>query len=160
MWIHKILNKPFKTALIICSCLIIGFLFIKSDFKIQMNAFAEEQEMDIDETDLDVILINNQDYDKDRKGPVSFPHKAHAKDYNLLCWDCHHEYEDGENIYSPWGTTLLCADCHDPYEKFDEVVKLKTAYHLSCKTCHEKMKIYGDEPFAYRKCNRCHLPAE
>ena len=25
---------------------------------------------------------------------------------------------------------------------------------------YEKMKIYGDEPFAYRKCNRCHLPAE
>jgi hypothetical protein len=145
-----------KIILMIMVCVSMVFLFTTSDLKSVLNAFAEEQEEMSETEDLDTIVIDNKDYEKDRKGPVIFPHLAHARDYKILCWDCHHEYDDGENIYEPWVETLACIDCHDPYEKFDTIVKLQTAYHLSCKGCHEEMKIYGDEPLAYRKCNRCH----
>lgn len=145
-----------KIILILLICVSAVFLFTTSNMKSVITAFAEEPESASESEDLDTILIDNEDYEKDRKGPVLFPHKKHARDFKILCWDCHHEYDDGENIYSPWGDAYACIDCHDPYEKMDNIVKLQTAYHLSCKGCHEKMEIYGDEPLAYRKCNRCH----
>lgn len=143
-----------KICFIMAICVSAAFLFAASDFKTVINAFAEETENESE--NLDTIVINNLDYEKDRKGPVIFPHLRHARDDKILCWECHHVYEDGKNVYEPWGETYACIDCHDPYEEFDHIPRLQTAYHLCCKTCHEKRKIYGDEPLAYRKCNRCH----
>lgn len=151
------IKMPFFIALFIA----LGFLITMPVQNI-LIAHAQEDVIETEPEDLDIIIINNDVYEKDRKGPVVFAHREHAKDYKLICWDCHHEYEEegGENIYSPWGTTMACAECHDPIEKQDNIVKLQTAYHLSCKKCHEEMKIYGDEPLAYRKCNRCHEKKE
>ena len=157
MQIKKLFHGHLITVSVFVICLLAGFIFMSYDRLPLFTAFAGENESVDDEDNLDVIVINNDVYEKDRRGPVIFPHLKHAKDDKLLCWECHHEYDDGgNNIYVPWNSTLACADCHDPDEKVDNVVKLQTAYHLSCKNCHEKMKIYGDEPFAYRKCNRCH----
>ena len=154
MRITKVLGNPIKKSLIIMICISVGLGLAISGTMI-FRASAEESEKE-SLNDLDIIVLDKEDYEKDRKGPVRFEHKMHAREYKILCWECHHEYEDGANIYSPWGTTMKCDDCHDPEEKMDEVVKLQTAFHLLCKTCHEKSKIYGDEPLAYRKCNRCH----
>ena len=104
----------------------------------------------------DIITIDNSGYEKDRKGPVEFAHKEHARDYEIFCWDCHHDYQDNQNIWSPWGTTQKCIACHDPSQKKDTAMKLQTAYHLNCKTCHIERKIFQDEPLAYRKCFKCH----
>ena len=156
MQVHKIFSGSLKIFFIMLVCAFMAFLFTTSNLKPVINALAGEDETTAETEDLDTIVIDNDVYEKDRKGPVIFPHKKHARDYKILCWECHHEYDDGDNIYSPWDTTLACSDCHDPDEKMDTVVKLQTAYHLSCKKCHEERKIYGDEPFAYRKCNRCH----
>jgi hypothetical protein len=124
------------------------------------STFAEDEdnatEVVENSPDLDVIVIDNQVYEKDRKGPSKFEHRKHAKDFGITCWDCHHEYENGENVWSPWGETLKCAECHDPDEKIDDVLKLQAAYHKNCKKCHEEKKIYGNDRLAYRKCNKCH----
>jgi hypothetical protein len=115
---------------------------------------------DSETQDLDNIIINNPDYERDRKGPVAFPHRKHALDYKVLCWECHHNYEDKVNVWSPWMETEKCVDCHDPMEADGEILKLQTAYHVNCKTCHIERKIFNDDPLAYRKCNTCHEKAD
>lgn len=143
--------------LIIITFIILTGLFIISGSN---STYAEDEdnttEMDENARNLDVIIIDNQVYEKDRKGPSRFEHRKHAKDLGIICWECHHEYEDGENVWSPWGETQKCVECHMPDEKIDNIVKLQAAYHLNCKKCHEERKIYGNDRLAYRKCNKCH----
>lgn len=105
---------------------------------------------------LDVIIISNDVYDKDRKGPVTFSHRKHAKDYGISCWDCHHVYEEGINTWSPWEGADKCSDCHDPDEKMDGAMKLQTAYHVNCKNCHKDMAKEKKTTGPYRKCLTCH----
>lgn len=108
--------------------------------------------------DLDVINIDNEGYRKDRKGPVIFEHKMHAQDYEVSCWQCHHEFQDGENIWAPWSdTTTRCAECHDPITSSGSVSNLQKAYHVNCKICHKEMEIFGEKSIAYRECDTCHI---
>lgn len=106
--------------------------------------------------ELDYIVINNEVYEKDRKGPVYFGHRKHAKEYGVSCWDCHHDYVDDKNMWSPWTDTMECVECHDPYEDNGAIMRLQTAYHLNCKTCHKENAVFGNDAQAYRKCNTCH----
>ncbi len=106
--------------------------------------------------ELDYVVIDNEVYEKDRKGPVSFAHRKHAKEYGVSCWDCHHDYADSGNTWSPWGDTMACVECHDPYEDDGAIMKLQTAYHLNCKTCHKEKAVFGNDAQAYRKCTTCH----
>ena len=105
---------------------------------------------------LDVIVISNDVYDRDRKGPVTFSHRKHAKDYKILCWECHHDYEEGINTWSPWDGAEKCSECHDPDEKMDEVMKLQTAYHINCKNCHKTMAEKNNKTGPSRRCLTCH----
>ena len=109
---------------------------------------------------LDVIIIDNEGYKKDKKGPVEFSHKKHSMEYKIICWDCHHNYKDDKNVWAPWDETKKCNQCHHPSKKDVSEVKLQKAYHLSCKGCHkalaEKEKKHG-EP---RKCGHCHIKVE
>lgn len=131
-------------------CLIVsGWVFASSD--------QSGEEGITEYHELDHIIINNSDYKKDRKGPVPFPHRKHALDYQVSCWDCHHIYEGEVNEWAPWGETYKCIECHDPLEKVGNTEKLQTAYHLSCKKCHLEKKIFEDEPLAYRRCSTCHV---
>jgi len=107
-------------------------------------------------SDLNVIIIDNNGYHENRRGPVKFPHLKHAEDYKISCWQCHHVYKDDKNVYTPWGKTDRCITCHDPLKKQENAMMLQTSYHLSCKKCHEAMKIYKDNPEDYRKCTTCH----
>ena len=79
----------------------------------------------------DAFKIENQGYKKRRKGPVYFTHRKHAYNYKILCWDCHHEYEDSKNVWSPWNGTPKCVECHDPEESVDNMPNLQKAYHLT-----------------------------
>jgi hypothetical protein len=105
---------------------------------------------------LDVIIIDNEGYKKDRRGPVEFSHKKHAREYNLLCWECHHEYEGGENIWAPWDETRKCRQCHDPVKSEPNEIKLQKAYHLNCKGCHMGLAEAAQKAGAFKKCNGCH----
>ncbi len=75
------------------------------------------------------------------KGPVVFPHKAHAEKAGIKCAECHHKDAAGKE--------QTCSTCHKA-EKTGEAVSFKDAMHNSCKSCHQKM---GKGP---TKCNDCH----
>ena len=141
-----------KLLLITVICVSIGIVF---------TAIGSRNIAVAESDSLDVIVINNDIYEKDRKGPVYFEHKKHARDYDVSCWDCHHDYDNnGENLWSPWEETQKCMECHDPDEEYDNIPKLQTAYHVNCKNCHKEKAIFGDDPLAYRKCTTCHEKAE
>lgn len=108
--------------------------------------------------DLDNILIQNEGYEKRKKGPVRFPHRRHALDAGILCWECHHDYRNNENVWSPWGETQTCKSCHGASEAGQNPIRLQKAYHLSCKKCHEALVKAKKKAGEFRKCKGCHLP--
>ncbi|RJR42702.1 MAG: hypothetical protein C4576_15610 [Desulfobacteraceae bacterium] len=108
------------------------------------------------ESSLDAFTIENKGYKSERKGPVDFSHRKHAMDYRVSCWDCHHEYKDGKNIYSPWEQTQQCSECHDPVKSKDKIPSLQKAFHMNCRDCHLKMAEQKKKTGPYRKCFGCH----
>jgi hypothetical protein len=101
----------------------------------------------------DVISIENKGYDQDKRGPVNFTHKKHAEDYQVACAECHHEYENGKNVWKETDPVKKCVECHDPVEKKGDVDKLQTAFHNNCQGCHKELK---DKEAPFRKCTDCH----
>ena len=112
-----------------------------------------------DETDVppEEIVINNDEYRQDRKGPVPFSHLAHAEDYEVACTECHHDYEDGKNLWEEGDIAYRCSECHDPLESDGNTKKLLLAYHNNCIGCHKKLVKEGtSEEAPYNKCFKCH----
>ncbi len=102
-----------------------------------------------------VITIDNLGYESDNKGPVIFSHARHYYEYNIDCAQCHHIYQDGQNIWKQGDSVQKCATCHDPNEEQDNVFKLQKAFHDNCRSCHSEVSKEGkDAP--YRKCSDCH----
>ena len=99
------------------------------------------------------LMIENQGYKTDKKGPVKFSHEKHSKDYGVACTDCHHEYSDGKNTWKEGDPVKKCNACHDPIKTDGNVHKLQTAFHKNCKDCHKEHK---DKNAPYKKCNDCH----
>jgi hypothetical protein len=104
----------------------------------------------------DVLTLDNKAYKADRKGPVTFTHRKHAMEYRVSCWDCHHEYKDGKNVWSAWGETQKCSKCHDPEKSQDKVANLQKAFHMNCKTCHQNLAAQKKKTGPYKKCLGCH----
>jgi len=103
------------------------------------------------------ITINNEGYRQDRKGPVVFSHLAHAEDYEVACKDCHHDYEDGKNLWEEGDPVNRCSECHDPEVSDGNVKKLLLAYHAKCIGCHKRLVKEGiSEEAPYNKCYQCH----
>lgn len=107
--------------------------------------------------DLDVIMIDNKGYKKDKKGPVRFTHKRHARMHRVSCWECHHVYVKGENVWVPWGETKKCNQCHDPINDGPTNKKLQKAFHYNCKKCHEALAKENKKMGDAKKCTNCHL---
>ena len=91
----------------------------------------------------DDIVIENEGYETDRKGPVEFSHLAHMEDYEIECMGCHHDYQDGKNVWDEGDSVEKCVSCHDPLKSEGNVKKLKTAYHKNCKKCHQDLAKEG-----------------
>jgi hypothetical protein len=105
----------------------------------------------------DDILLENEDYKKDRKGPVPFSHLNHSEDYEVACDQCHHEYDDGKNVWQEGDTVKKCGDCHDPKETKGDIKKLQLAFHRNCKNCHKELAKEGiSEDAPFKKCGDCH----
>jgi hypothetical protein len=147
-----------------CAALFIGLLMliaIKVDLYFtpmggMSIAVAAESKEPASSSDLDVVIINNKDYKSKRRGPVSFTHLKHAKNYGISCWTCHHEYEDSTNVWVPWSETPKCSDCHDPGKGEGKMVGLQKAYHVECRGCHQTLKDQGKKTGPYRGCFGCH----
>ena len=101
----------------------------------------------------DVIPIENKGYDQDRRGHVNFTHKKHTEEYQVGCAECHHEYENGKNVWKETDPVKKCVECHDPVEKKGDVDKLQLAFHNNCQGCHKELK--GKEAPS-KKCADCH----
>lgn len=147
-------------------CLSLLAVLVFTEWQITMVEAGENQMTGVSSGDtgatadpgnLNVILLNNQGYKKKRKGPVEFTHKKHVYQYRLFCWDCHHDYQDGQNVWVPWGETKRCDQCHDPRKKEPNEIMLQKAFHYQCKGCHKKLAKEHKKTGAYRKCGGCHL---
>ena len=103
----------------------------------------------------DEVIIEGDSYAKDKKGPVKLSHKKHSVEYKVACDDCHHDYQDGKNVWTAEAPVKDCVECHDPAESVGNVKKLQTAYHNNCKKCHKQVNKEGKEAPA-KKCNDCH----
>ena len=103
----------------------------------------------------DEIVIENQGYTSDKKGPVRFGHKRHYELYKITCNECHHLYQDGKNIWKEGSPVDKCIACHDPTKDQDNVMKLQSAYHNNCKNCHKEISEETDKA-PYKKCSGCH----
>lgn len=106
-------------------------------------------------SEIDEIIINNQGYATDKKGPVKFSHGRHYKEYKTDCVQCHHVYQDGENLWKHGDKVEKCVTCHDQTETQGGVLKLQTAFHKNCRGCHIEGSSEGKEA-PYKKCSRCH----
>lgn len=104
----------------------------------------------------DEILIENKIYRTDRKGSVRFSHLEHAEGYVEACEDCHHEYQDGQNIWQEGQPVKKCSSCHDPKKRQGNARKLNIAFHKNCKGCHQKLAREGGTDAPYRQCTECH----
>ncbi len=105
----------------------------------------------------DDLMIENQGYKSDRKGPIEFTHLNHSMDYEVACKECHHEYKDGENVWQEGDPVKKCVECHNPIKNEAKTKKLSIAFHKNCKGCHLallKEEISDSAP--YKKCTDCH----
>jgi Class III cytochrome C family len=100
----------------------------------------------------DVIIIENK-YKDDKKGPVKYSHKKHEEEYKVACTECHHDYKDGKNVWKDTDPVKKCSECHDPEKKQGNADKLNLAFHKNCQGCHKELK---DKKGPYKNCNDCH----
>jgi hypothetical protein len=102
------------------------------------------------------VVIENDGYRPDRKGPVHFSHAAHADNYDIICEACHHEYEDGENVWTEGDDVLSCNECHEADAGDTGMLRLKMAYHKNCQGCHKEKATRESGAAPYNRCNACH----
>jgi predicted CXXCH cytochrome family protein len=103
------------------------------------------------------VIINNEGYKHDRKGPVEFTHIDHADLYEVACNKCHHYYEDGKNVWQEGDYVPKCSECHYPDEDEGNAKNLRLSFHKLCKGCHEDLRKQGLSKYApFRKCRSCH----
>ena len=103
------------------------------------------------------IRINNEGYRHDKKGPVWFTHLVHAEDYGFDCRECHHDYQDGKNVWEDGDPVEGCVSCHDPRLSDGNMRRLQSAYHGNCRRCHREMAKRGEsEDAPYGRCYLCH----
>lgn len=108
----------------------------------------------------DKVLIKNDGYWPDRKGAVHFSHAAHADGYDIRCDACHHEYEDGDNVWEEGEDVPACNECHETEAGDDGMLRLKMAYHKNCQGCHKEEPARVNGPAPYNRCNACHQKDE
>ncbi len=130
-----------KKGLLILTALVCACLFVTSGILTAAD-FPEE------------IVFDGKDYKKDIKPPVKFAHMKHASDYGIECSECHHDYQNGENVWEAGDDVKHCSECHDPNKNNDKAKKLMMAFHNNCKNCHKEK----GEP-APTKCEGCHIEA-
>jgi hypothetical protein len=104
----------------------------------------------------DDVSIENEGYKKDKKGSVKLSHKKHSAEYKVACTECHHDYQDGKNVWKEGDPVKKCSECHNPLKNVGKVKKLQLSYHTNCKDCHKKVAKEGKKNAPFKKCKDCH----
>ena len=99
-------------------------------FLLSLPAFAQE----------DMVVVEGDGFEVQRRPPAVFRHDDHNETAEIEeCNECHHVYENGEEIADESSEDQRCADCHT--EKSDgNRPGLRKAFHLNCKGCHQSKK--------------------
>lgn len=102
-----------------------------------------------------IVLDNANGYARNQRPAVIFSHELHMDMAD--CLDCHHDYDDGENILDEdeleeGNTAIRCATCHDS----DSTVDMRRAYHFQCLGCHRQARIDG-QAAGPELCGGCHI---
>jgi predicted aldo/keto reductase-like oxidoreductase len=103
----------------------------------------------------DDVTIENEGYKKDKKGPVKLSHKKHSAKFQVTCTECHHDYQNGKNVWKEGMPVEKCSSCHSPSKNVGKVKKLQLSYHTNCKNCHKAAAKEGKKA-PYKKCKECH----
>ncbi len=102
------------------------------------------------------------------KGPVTFTHQKHSKDYNIGCGECHHN-DKGQPLTNlkPGEPVKKCIDCHtkpglvkgkearEMPEK-EQLAHIGNAFHTNCIDCHKKVNKEKNTKAAPQACKDCH----
>jgi hypothetical protein len=100
----------------------------------------------------------NNDSAYRQRPPVMFFEKYHDQHMeNQDCLDCHHKYENGENILDAadledGDSEVYCASCHNDHEKYD----LQQAFHRQCMGCHDRLSA-ANMKTGPSLCGECHV---
>ena len=99
----------------------------------------------------DNLLLRDEELNLRGVSHVSFNHFTHAsaKGLNIPCANCHHK---DDNL-------SRCKKCHGKSSvmvKGKVVPKLKRAFHLQCKNCHNAHRKSNDDSKAPIRCSECH----
>lgn len=99
----------------------------------------------------DMVIVDNDVFDKPQRPPAVFEHEAHNEKAEIEeCNLCHHIYEEGKLVEDESSEDQRCSDCHG-LEAEENQPGLMKAYHLNCKGCHLKKK---SGPVM---CGECHV---
>jgi hypothetical protein len=114
-------------------------------------AWAEKYETESGEVEDFMELQHSDIFTDPKRGPVPFSHRAHHEYYGVKCEQCHHMFDNGENIWQPGDDAYYCSDCHtEAYQPVGGVRSLHQAFHRNCIDCH----LQTDS--APRTCEECH----
>ena len=111
------------------------------------------------------IAMESDVYSTHTKPIIKFTHAKHAEDYSIGCAECHHDYQDGKNIWKQGDAVLKCSGCHSEAKKAKDVKMSKeeqmkkyhyTAIHANCKGCHTALKKEGKDT-GPTTCTKCHV---
>jgi hypothetical protein len=124
----------------------------------------------------EVIQLDTKAYSKNTKGPVSFKHLKHQKDYKkkhpefyrVSCGECHHDQNHKPRKNLKVGQAVKkCIECHKKpaYIKGKRAKALSkkqilkyhaNALHENCKGCHKKVNKKTRKKTAPTTCKACH----
>ncbi|MFH1673842.1 MAG: acidic tetraheme cytochrome c3 TmcA [Pseudomonadota bacterium] len=79
---------------------------------------------------------------------AAFSHALHSDDLGIDCLECHHIYENGENVWDD-SAESDCTACHKLEAEGRKMPAVK-AFHTNCQGCH---KEEGKGPIT---CGECH----
>lgn len=109
-------------------------------------------------------MVTIKEFPNATKGAVAFPHQKHQVDNKIGCNQCHHQYQDGKNVWKEGDAVDKCSKCHTEMTTEGEKklspeqqkLNLKLAFHNLCQGCHQKMKKENPSTKAALTCNACH----
>lgn len=109
-----------------------------------LSSFADEQD--------DFSIYSSKLYKNKTRPFCDFEHDAHNDVAGIdACEGCHHVYENGQNVEGESSEDQYCSDCHGLKASDENGISLTKAFHLKCKSCHEK-KWKGPV-----LCGECHI---
>ncbi len=109
-------------------------------------------------TILNAKIDPNNEFAPHRRPPVMFLENYHDQHMeNQDCLECHHKYENGENILDAGDLEegdpeILCASCHNNKVKYN----LQRAYHRQCMGCHDRLSA-ANMKTGPSLCGECHV---